>query len=151
MKNHILNKTKWSIAVLLFFAMNSTFAQSETSNAIFESHDVGLYLILLLVAVPLTLFFIYSTIKITNQGKNLGKHIVKDLPADYLKDLELEQVRLLRVKKESGSTYSKITSVLLTISTYFVLQAIPAVSFGQSEVKPATRDTIMSQDRKSVV
>jgi cytochrome c oxidase cbb3-type subunit 1 len=145
MKNHILNKTKWSIAVLLFFAMNSTFAQSETSNAIFESHDVGLYLILLLVAVPLTLFFIYSTIKITNQGKNLGKHIVKDLPADYLKDLELEQVRLLRVKKESGSTYSKITSVLLTISTYFVLQAIPAVSFGQSDVKPATRDTIMSQ------
>lgn len=143
MKKHIFNKTKWSIAALLLLSINSVFAQSSTSSALFESHDIGLFLLVLLVLLPIAGFFIYTSFSIKKKSTQLiqQKFSSQDIKAEkYLTDLDLEQVRALLGKK-NNETHSLKSSGLLTVILLFVSQ----FSFGQSDVQPATRESLMTQ------
>lgn len=143
MKKHIFNKTKWSIAALLLLSINSIFAQSSTSSALFESHDIGLFLLVLLVLLPIAGFFIYTSLSIKKKSTQLiqQKFSSQGIKAEkYLTELDLEQVRALLGKK-NNENHSLKSSGLLTVILLFVSQFV----FGQSDVQPATRESLMTQ------
>ena len=142
MKKHIINKTKWSIAALLLLSINSVFAQSSTSSALFESHDIGLFVLVLLVLLPIAGFFIYTSLRIKKKSTQLiqQKFSSQGIKAEkYLTDLDLEQVRALLGKK-NNETHSLKSSGLLTVIILFISQ----FSFGQSEVQPTSPRALLA-------
>jgi cytochrome c oxidase cbb3-type subunit I len=140
MKNLIKNRANWLLTIMLVCFSEAIFAQSKNNGVPFKGTNLGMFLMLALLLIPVIIYLLKLIFGINKIGMDYTKNesiLRNDQP---LENLNYEQVNILIEAVGKKSNHQFTTILVLVISVL-----APLVSVAQSAVAPAKRETLMTQ------
>ncbi|MDZ7899279.1 MAG: cbb3-type cytochrome c oxidase subunit I [Arcicella sp.] len=140
MKKLIKNQVRLLLTIVLFCFSEAVFAQSKNDGVPFKGTNLGLFLLLALVFVPIVVYVLKLSFNINKIGNNYAEKDNILLRNQTVENFDNEQVDILISAVNQKSKNKIATLVVLALSFLS-----PLLTMAQSAVAPAKRETLMSQ------